>query len=565
MLTCICFCLSRFAGTLLSTYKVEDKKQVAEFDPQAWLDESRDEDEETARPCPICNLCDQEEVLLLCDGCDAPYHTHCIGLDSVPDGSWFCMECADVFGLEEQAVPRPSTIVRSGPAGGGARRRGDFFPRTRASMRRSRNRIRSDEWQGAWGQIAGRIWDVLSLDLDNDEEGDEALEEYRRSQQLRERELREYQRWQQRVNIASRLGARDVFTRNIPTVFANGSQQRQQPRQANNPGPDAAPPPPQETREERRAWGALERAIECDTTSSPGNRKRKSRSSTASPREPPAEPERRLKRPRTRRLVTQGEASSSKPPASASTSHRSERPGSTSAALPAAQADGGAAPSFLSSLLKEVQMSTPSDDENVRGLSGPPGHPTEASSPGSSPAGSPYASPRALSLTPPPPKSSTRRPTSPTLSLSSHIEPIYPPANYSPTRTNGEHSDSEGRSQPQQNGAAGKSPELRQPRPRRARQEVRLPRSQDVSPTRIALPFEMKESISSIVRSALKPHWKSSKLSAEQYEAINRDVSRKLYEGVTDPAAAAVDGEARRTWEKIATREVARAIEELKA
>jgi hypothetical protein len=73
----------------------------------------------------------------------------------------------------------------------------------------------------------------------------------------------------------------------------------------------------------------------------------------------------------------------------------------------------------------------------------------------------------------------------------------------------------------------------------------------------------MKENISSIVRTALKPHWKSNQLTREQYEAINRDVSRMLYEGVTDPAS--VDNHARRSWEKIATKEVARAVSDLKA
>jgi len=77
------------------------------------------------------------------------------------------------------------------------------------------------------------------------------------------------------------------------------------------------------------------------------------------------------------------------------------------------------------------------------------------------------------------------------------------------------------------------------------------------------LPLETKESISSIVRSALKPHWKSSELTAEQFSTINRDISRKLYEGVAD--GTAIDDEARRTWKKIARKEVTRALSELKA
>ncbi|EOO02724.1 putative phd and ring finger domain protein [Phaeoacremonium minimum UCRPA7] len=311
----------KVGGKLLSTYKVEEKKQVAEFDPQAWLDENPEEEEEST-PCPVCSLADHEDVLLLCDGCDTPYHTYCIGLDSVPRGSWFCMECQDLLGEEiENSRPSfPSTNGRNG-----------FFPRTQASMRRARNRARSDEWQGAWGQVAGAIWDAISLDLDS-HDGDDALEEYRRSQQLRERERREYQRWQQRLNIASRLGVRDVFARNIQDVVGQQVE------------PQSTPQPTRESREERLAWGALDRARELDVAS---------------------------------------------------------------------------------------------------------------------------------------------------------------PSN------------------------------------------------------------QMKESISNVVRSALKPHWKSSQLTAEQYATINRDVSHKLYEEVTDPAT--VDDDARRTWEKIASKEVARALAELKA
>src|SRR6187402_2817219 len=91
-------------GTVLSEYAVEDKKQVAEFDPNAWIEENDMADEE-ANPCPICNESDQEDVLLLCDGCDAPYHTHCIGLDRVPNGHWFCMECAEDGAYSRAAEP----------------------------------------------------------------------------------------------------------------------------------------------------------------------------------------------------------------------------------------------------------------------------------------------------------------------------------------------------------------------------------------------------------------------------------------------------------------------------
>jgi hypothetical protein len=146
------------------------------------------------------------------------------------------------------------------------------------------------------------------------------------------------------------------------------------------------------------------------------------------------------------------------------------------------------------------------------------------------------------------------------MSLSSYVEPAFPPANYSPTRDNNSASGSDSEGRTRRNGV--KQLEIRQPRPQRPT-AARLPISQDVSPARSPLSLEMKESISSIVRSALKPHWRSSELTAEQYANINRDVSRKIYDEVADPTAIGPD--AKMTWERLATQEVARAVADLKA
>eukprot|EP01135_Chromosphaera_perkinsii_P001206 Nk52_evm5s162 gene=Nk52_evmTU5s162 len=45
--------------------------------------------------CKVCDRCDNEEVLLLCDACDQPYHTHCLNppLPWVPMDDWYCSEC----------------------------------------------------------------------------------------------------------------------------------------------------------------------------------------------------------------------------------------------------------------------------------------------------------------------------------------------------------------------------------------------------------------------------------------------------------------------------------------
>jgi len=489
---------------------------------------------------------------------------------------------------------------RNGPHGN----RRYYFPRTQASMRRARRGAQSDEWQGAWGRIAGRIWDALSLDLDyqdEDEEDRDIFEGLRRSQQLREQERREHERWQQRLNIASRLGARDVFASHIPAgVF----QSRISPVNVAT----------QPSREEQRAWGALERARDLENSTASTSRKRKSRSATAEPAEPQQEPERKLKRPRTRRLPTQnGESSSSvKPQSNPADDAGPSRPTNTSASTTAPSSTSGAdsapAPSFLSSLLKEVEMSTPSDEENLRNLFGPIPGANDRSSPARSPSPSNYGSPRSHMITPPPNHSA--RPSSPHMTLSSHIAPVYPPANFSPTRSSSpskkesrssspnqrqrplvttanesrsspENSDSEHhppRGRRREAGSAGgasvsTSPhpisDLAHPSPRRAHPVVLPPRaskSQEASPTSgNPLPLEVKEKISKIVRGALNPHWKSKQLTADQYATINQNVSRKIYEEVKNYSPKEGLGEEmKQQWEKIATQEVAQMVAELK-
>ncbi|KND94760.1 PHD and RING finger domain-containing protein [Tolypocladium ophioglossoides CBS 100239] len=530
-------------GTAISTYDVEDKKQVAEFDVQQWQAQNPDPDEDDGNnPCPICNSAEREDILLLCDSCDAAYHTHCIGLDYIPEGDWYCMECVHLFDLTDEhegsvagtQSPRPQSVRRPNP-----RDVRGFHVRTRARLRRARRQARNAEWQGAWGQFSGRFFEMSDLDLDNHDD-DEDLEQYRLFQQNDQREL---QRWQQRVNIAQRLGARDEFANNIPPQIS----ERLQP----------APQPVEETREERRAWGAFDRAREVDSPNANGVRKRKTRSVTASPAEPSVqqEPERRLKRPRTRRLPTQGEASTSVPSPAAAAGPSTVRPTN---GLPLRGGLGRIETEtpLVSSLLKELEPNAMSEDE-AAALTPTWRQPPEASSPVISPSPSNHNSPRALSLTPPPLPRTNGRETSPTLSLSTHIEPRYPPANYSPNRPTSDHSDSETRP-----GRAEIRPlVLRQPRPRRPHRVQ--PRRQETSPTRLAMTHEEKRSINDIVKTALRPHWRAQKLTTEQYEMINRAISRKLYDEVKD--ASSLDGESRRSWEKRASQEVAQAVAELQA
>ncbi|KAH6712582.1 hypothetical protein BKA61DRAFT_554066 [Leptodontidium sp. MPI-SDFR-AT-0119] len=514
--------LDKVGGTVLSEYEVEDKKQVAEFDPSAWIEE--EEEEEPARPCPICGEADQEEVLLLCDACDAPYHTHCTGLDRVPNGHWFCMECEHDGAYERAASPSGTPLT------------GRLGPRTLATVRRTRHRTRTDHWQGAWSMLSSRIHDVTGLDLDFSDD-DQNLASYRETQHRTANERRRFSQWQRRINIATRQGARDAFRAAVPSSIR--------------------PETPVESIEETRAWGAFEKAKEIDTVS-PNRRKRKSRSATASPSEGPsvpAEPERKLKRPRTRRVLDRPESVASPSAASSSRQPISNRSGSPTARI---LNDANGQPSFLSSLLKEVEMNHTSDDErstfSSTTISAPNRvtSPVDYSSPAASPASSsPYHTPRAMSTTPPP--HITNRSRSP-LRLTSRIEPIFPPANYSPNRSP---PDSKSEHDHQ---CTSPTTEIRQPRPRQ--RTVKLPRSEDTSPVRAAMSIEAKEGINKIVKSALAPHWKAAELTKEQYADINRDISRKLYEIVAEQR---INDDTGNELGKIATTEVAIAVKSLTA
>lgn len=464
------------------------------------------------------------------------------------------MECAHLFQLTDDPEPSESTETLSRPRSvrrQGSRTQRGYNVRTRARLRRARRQARNDEWQNPWIQFSGRFYEMSDLDLDNHDDEDEDLGSYRRFQQLDRQEML---RLQQRLSIAQRLGARETFVNSLPPQISERLQAA---------APQIPTPPPvQETPDERRAWGALESARETESPNGAQARKRKVRSITASPREPLQEPERKLKRPRTRRLPTapaNGEAS---------TSASSPAPAAGTATAPARLMNGAnrpereaPGPALVSALLKELEPGAQSEAEaDTNTIQLPWRGAPDASSPAISPVASNHSSPRALSLTPPPLPPLPRangRPTSPTLSLSTHIEPVYPPANYSPNRYSSDHSDSESKLPKH----TPQSPELRQPRPRRPHQMS--PRTADSSPTRLTMTQEEKKNINDIVKTALRPHWRAQKLTTEQYAAINRDISRKLYEEVQ--GASALNEDAKRLWEKRATQEVAQAVSELSA
>jgi hypothetical protein len=485
---------------------------VAEFNLESWLQNNPEDNV----PCVICDSSDQEDVLLLCDHCDAAYHTHCVGLDGVPEGNWFCMECSANGEYERAILDAP--------------RRSQFQPRTTGSQRLLRDSLRSNNWFGPWTAFSNRVHQSVGLDLDFADMDDTPMISYRELT-LRRRSIAEQVRLAERRNV-------------------RGFNPRRQDSGATSPARShrrvSTPPRPAPSAEETDAWGALERAKEADAVN-PASGKRKAKSRTATP-EPTQEPERKLKRPRTRRVLdTPG-------PSTSGSTTQNIRSDTTQPMSPVNNiTDSNEGPSFLSSLLREVEAA-PSDDESSRYLStealagpsrvtSPPIPYSPISSP--SPVSSAYHTPRAMSITPPP--HITQRAGSP-LPRTSRIIPNFPPADYP------ERPVPIAREEP-----ISPQLEIRQPRPRQ--RPVQLARSPDASPVRETLSIEAKEGINKIVKSALGPHWKSCKVTKDQYITINRDVSRKLYEMVADSDIL----RERSKWENIASAEVAMAVGFLEA
>ncbi|KZF21535.1 hypothetical protein L228DRAFT_155238 [Xylona heveae TC161] len=526
-------------GPVISSYPVQDRTQVAEIDPSMLIEE---EDDSDSAPCIVCGDDSEEELLLLCDACSNACHTYCAGLGrEVPAGHWYCEPCAISRAIAESDPGVSPTRSAHHPAD----------RRTIGQRRRFRNRnqITSSSWARVWQSV----WDRLNIDLDFPFDD----VHHSSSRRAREREQeREFREWERRLRVAERQGGAARFRDTANTLLEI---------RGGRPRPE---PPEPESQDELRAWNAFEKAKEIQTTPSsagrnPASRKRKS--ATASPAEPDPvpEPERKLKRPRTRRNQelneafqdTAGEGSSS-----------GRRPGEHH--VPAGQTTrtgseaNGSGPSFLQSLLKEVESSSaPNEESSFRAGQWPAANNDHASprisSPGASPTGSNHPSPRALSATPPP--FPNTRPGSP-LPLTSKIEPVFIPAEFSPPRlppldgSGSNHETSTDRSR-------GK---VRPSRPAPASSPPSSPsRSKDGSPTRPAISLSAKADLQKMVSAALKPHYHKNEISKDQFTDINRNISRMLYDKAGD--VSFLDQEARDSWKKVATEEVSKAVEALQS
>ena len=507
-------------GPIVSTYSVRDRTQVAEVDPSMLIEEYDEELED--QPCLVCGDDDNEEQLLACDGCDAFYHTYCVELEDVPIGHWYCESCAT-----QRAIESVSPTGSNRPA---QRPHHTADRRTRGQQRQIRNR--NQALSSSWARVWQSVWDNLNLDLDFPfDEGSDAARIDRAQRAASQR--RDFRHWERRFQVAERQGGANRF-RDTASALLDLHATREHP---------AVPEP--ESREEIRAWNAFEKAKDIELDPNP-KKKRKSATNSPSDAESYAQPQRPLKRPRTRRTIDNAEGSITATPEASVPSPRTLGLHNV-----AAQGNG---PSFLQSMLREIETSTAPEGPQPQNVQIVAGHSSpQPSSPGASPTTSNHPSPRARSTTPPP--SVATRPGSP-FSLTSKVEPIYPPAEFSPIRS------------PVDTSLVHRPHvETRRPinsrrRSRPSTQRSSPPKSEDTSPTRTSIPFSTKTDLQKMVSTALNPHYQSNTVSKDQYTDINRNVSRLLYEKVGD--AGNINGEARKTWERLASDEVAKAVQSLK-
>lgn len=551
-------CLTFRLGPIISSYAVEGRRQVADLDASMLIE---DFDEPEAPPCPICGLDDNEEVLLLCDGCDASYHTYCVDLNSVPAGSWHCADCTISRLAESEHITR---LQNPTPA-----ERRDLTLRTRGQQRqvRNHNQAASSNWARVWQTV----WDHLNIDLDFPFDGRDGVSQLQRTQSSHVNNSRELLAWQHRFRVAERQGGTNRFHETAATLL--------DPRPTSRPRPELPEP---ESTEEILAWNALEKARDIDADPTPKSRKRKSatnsptdkdrsprkrrrKSNVNSPSEsaPSPQVERRLKRPQTRRIPDSLESSGDNVESctisgkSLTSFHNAQLPESVST---------GNGPSFLQSLLKEVEASASPDQ--VKGQNRPialqPSLMTSdhssprLSSPGASPITSNYPSPRALSRSPPPSRSA--RPGSPVL-LTSKVEPVYPTQNFSPTR-----------SPPPDHPLSHRSNHTAQPHIPDGRgshliqqnaPESSPPRSEIGSPNRAGLSLSVKSDLQMMVKDALSHPYKNDQVTKDQYTEINRKISRMLYKKVGD--LETLHNDTKDKWRKMANEEVVKAVRSLEA
>jgi hypothetical protein len=515
---------------------VQDKKQVADIDPSMIVEDDYTlEDDGSYDACMVCDEFGDASQLMYCHSCEQLCHVFCAGLDRMPSrGPWYCQGCVENPSLLEAASRRRPAV--RGPAAW-----------INGRSRVPRHNHAPDDWVGVWQSV----WDRLQFDIEfpfDEEEQSENQSDVTRRDDIR---------WEQRMRVARRAGAGNRFQAaadNIVTGRRRNSNAIARPTNRTLHREPPKTPKDPESQEELRAWNQFEKAREqlaqgdarptpsVASTSSRRGRKRKSVDSSPADSEPREQkPERKLKRPRTRMHLDNGESSSAAARRNTATNTHAPAAASSPPAAPAGESSTPA-PGFLQSLLQEVEVDRFAERDKEIAAPQPrriiveracsPQH----SSPGLSPV---YQKPPGM--TTPPPLNLTR--TASPVQKDQQLSPTYSP--YSPADDD----------RPGRRRLAHRSVGLSSP-----------PRSKDSSPSRPALSYSTKAELQRMVTAVLKPIYLKKEVTKEEYTDVNRDVSRLLYEKVGEAGADALaDQDTREKWQKMATNEVDIAVKALRA
>lgn len=279
-------------GPILRSYPVADKIQaVAHSTSDGDGDDDEEEEYEESRwRCIICGSADLEDVLLLCDNCNDPYHTHCLDIDGIPGGDWFCPNCVSFTDIDfARNFPAPARRARTAIQTG-------LQPTSRgrwAGRQSRRRQLQQRQWDRAWARMRDRAWEHLNADLREDDTTEELAA-------LTQRQHEERIRWMNRLSRSNNSGA--AYLR--ATRSESGQSNRAD-----------TPPAAMSDPEEDRAWtmfdaakSSIERSAKRPRRTNSGEDSPSS-SRNATPRTPrtpvrsPPAQTRQLKRPRTRRVT----------------------------------------------------------------------------------------------------------------------------------------------------------------------------------------------------------------------------------------------------------------------
>lgn len=516
---------------------MQDKQQVADIDPSMIVEEddyTLEEDDGSYDACMVCEEFGDASQLMYCHSCEQLCHVFCAGLDRMPSrGAWYCQPCMDNGSVGNASLRRPAA---SGPAAW-----------INGRSRVPRHNRGPDEWVGVWQSV----WNRLQFDIEFPFEDEEQSENH--SEVLR----RENDEWERRFELARQMGAGPRFRVAADNIHSRrrGSTRSSRPTNRTLHREPPKTPKDPESQEEIRAWNQFDKAREQlaqddghpapsttgSTTSRRRGRKRKATHSPASPTESEPrvqQPERKLKRPRTRLLTDNGESSSAA--ALRNTHTPNNIPTSASSPRVAYQSEASPAPGFLQSLLQEVEVDRFAEREKEIAAPRPRRIIVERACSPTSPGLSPIYQKSQGMATPPP------------LNLSRSKSPVQQDDQLSPTYSPFSPADEErlGRRSIPHRAAGLSSPS----------------RSKDSSPSRPSLSYSTKAELQRMVTAVLKPMYLKKEVTKEQYTEINRDISRLLYEKVGEAGADALaDHDTREKWQQMASTEVLSAVQARRA